>query len=69
MATTVTTVQGDMVDAIARAHYGDESGYVEAIYKANPGLAGEGLTLPAGIVITLPEIAAPAALTSVSLWD
>jgi phage tail protein X len=66
---TITTIQGDMVDAIARREYGDESGYVEKILEANPGLADRGLVLDAGITVVLPDIDAPAALPSVSLWD
>lgn len=66
---TVTTIDGDMVDLLARRAYGDESGFVEKIYEANPGLADRGLKLPAGLVVSLPEIAPPADLPAVSLWD
>lgn len=66
---TMTTVEGEVVDMIARRVYGDESGFVEKLLEANPGLAGRGVVLPAGVVINLPEIAAPAELPLVSLWD
>ncbi len=66
---TVTTVSGDTVDMLARREYGDESGFVEQILEANPGLADRGLVLTAGITVKLPEITAPAELPTVSLWD
>lgn len=64
-----TTKQGDMVDAICSQKYGDESGYVEAILRVNPGLADEGLVLPAGVLIELPEINAQLTPQAKSLWD
>jgi len=54
------TRDGDMVDLIAFEHFGTEDAR-EAIYEANPGLADLGLTLPAGVTITLPEWSAPEA--------
>lgn len=68
--TTVTSIAGETVDLICRRHYGDESGYVEAVYDANRGLAARGAILPAGVVIVLPEVEADAlADTAVRLWD
>ena len=32
--TTVTSIAGETVDLICRRHYGDESGYAEAVYDA-----------------------------------
>lgn len=66
---TVSSIQGDTVDLICRRAYGDESGYVEAVLEANPGLAGKGPILPVGTVVKLPELAKPADLPTVSLWD
>lgn len=70
MATIYTTRQGEMVDAICRRAYGDESGYVEAVLDANPGLAAMASPLPAGTVIVLPDVPkASEVVRVVSLWD
>lgn len=67
--TTVTSIAGETVDLICRRHYGDESGYTEAVYDANRGLAALGAFLPAGVVILLPEIVAEApAAAPIRLW-
>ena len=64
------TSQGDQVDAIAAAYYGSTSNRVaEQVLEANPGLADCGPELPAGLIITLPDIAAPAQKQGVRLWD
>lgn len=70
MATTYTTKDGDTVDYIAWKFYGATANkVVEAVLEANTGLADHGPTLPAGITITLPEVAAPAMTQGVKLWD
>lgn len=68
MATWRTT-DGDMVDAICKAHYGTED-MVEAVHEANPRLAAIGPVLPKGLVLTLPEAARPAASVArpIRLW-
>ena len=59
-----------MVDAICRRIYGDESGYVEAVLDANPGLAACTAPLPIGTTINLPEISkAEDVAPVISLWD
>ena len=63
------SVQGDTVDLICRRAYGDESGFVEQVLSANPGLAEFGPVLPIGTVVFLPELAKPADLPTLSLWD
>jgi len=65
------TVDGDMVDLIARVHYGSHLGNTERIYDANPGLADRGPVLSAGVVVKLPELPAPAAAARPfrQLWD
>lgn len=69
MPTTYRTHHGEMIDAICRRAYGDESGYVEAVLDANPGLAAAGPLLPAGIIIVLPTVPkGGAAVPVVSLW-
>lgn len=70
MARTYTTIAGDMVDAIAFKTYGYRPGSVEAVFEANPGLCEQPPVLPAGLVITLPDLAATVPLPSpVRLWD
>lgn len=70
MATIYTTRQGELVDVICRRAYGDESGYVEKVLDANPGLAGLGPILPIMTKVLLPDLpkAAPEKKI-VSLWD
>lgn len=69
MATYVTK-QAEMVDAICRRVYGDESGYVEAVLDANRGLAALSTPLPIGTTISLPDIASAAeVIPVVSLWE
>lgn len=70
MATIYTTKQCEMVDAICRRAYGDESGYVEAVLDANPGLAAMVSPLPTGTVILLPDVPKASDIVDVvSLWD
>ncbi len=65
-----TTRDGDTVDAIAWRVYGSTSNQVvESVLAANAGLADYGPNLPAGVTITLPEIAAPAKAKGIKLWD
>ena len=68
--TTIRARQGDMVDAICRRVYGDESGFVEAVLDANPGLAALGPILPEGTLVVLPEAQPePTQEPLVTLWD
>lgn len=61
---------GDTVSRIAWKFYGSTSDrVVEQVLEANQNLADLGETLPAGTVITLPEIAQPAIKQGVRLWD
>lgn len=69
MPKTIVTTDGDMLDLIAFRHYGYSSGAVEAILDANYGLADKPPVLPAGIVITLPDIAPAPVKAPVRLWD
>jgi phage tail protein X len=64
------TRSGDVLDAICWRHYGRESALV-AVLEANLGLASFGPHLPAGLLITLPALAAPpsAAAATIRLWD
>jgi len=65
--TRYRTLQGDMVDAICKAHYDDEA-MAQAVYDANPGLAAHGPLLPAGLVITLPVQAGQTVERPIRLW-
>lgn len=69
MSGTVSTKSGDTVDLLALAAYGLSAGTTEAILDANPRLAAVGPVLPAGIVVVLPDVAAPAPSTQTKLWD
>lgn len=65
--TTYRTNDGDMIDALCKAHYGREDMTV-AVYEANPGLAARGPILPMGVVITLPDAAPPEVRKPIRLW-
>ncbi|KAB2674857.1 tail protein X [Brucella tritici] len=70
MGRIYTTIQGEMVDAICRKIYGDESGYIEQVLEANPGLAALPHRLPMGTKIRLPDLRqADDNQAVVSLWD
>jgi len=60
--TTYRSRDGDMVDALAKAHYGRED-MTATVYEANPGLA-----LPAGILIRLPDPGPEPVRRPVRLW-
>lgn len=60
---------GETVDRIVWQHYGRQNErVVETVLEVNPGLAGYGPTLPAGVRIELPEIAREQSTESVRLW-
>lgn len=70
MATVYTTRQGEMIDAICRRVYGDESGFVEAVLEANPRLAALTAPLPMGTAIVLPDMPRTSKVVRVvSLWS
>ncbi|TGG92537.1 phage tail protein [Natronospirillum operosum] len=56
MSQQYRAADGETVDQICRQYYGYSNGSVEAVYEANRGLADHGPFLPAGLVITLPEL-------------
>lgn len=69
MAEQLRTQQNDTVDALCWRHYGRTAGVCEAVLAANPGLADHGPVLPAGLLITLPDLEATAPQRQmVSLW-
>ena len=71
MVTQYRTRAGDVVDSICARYYGTAQALdaIVPVLEANPGLADQGAVLPAGIVITLPEIQAPAVTPRVKLWN
>jgi phage tail protein X len=71
MPMTYQTRDGDVLDAICADHYGTDnlSSVVTQVLEENQGLAERGAVYPAGIVITLPDLAPPVAESPFSLWD
>lgn len=63
------TIDRDMVDQIAFAHYGTNLATTELIYEANPGLSRETMLLPAGVEILLPTFTPPEPPRQIQLWD
>ncbi|MFK3907890.1 tail protein X [Pseudomonas monteilii] len=60
MATTCRTSDGDLLDVLCQQHYGHLNGTVEAVLEANPDLARQAQPYRAGLLIHLPDLAAPA---------
>lgn len=70
MSLTYRTSDGDTADYIAWKYYGTQDGQVvEQLLEANPGLADRGPVLPAGILVTLPDVQPDTAAQVVRLWD
>lgn len=72
MSALYRTVDGDVIDAVALAHYGSGSdAHVSAILKANPHIRDSGPVLEAGHVLTLPDAAEiqPAMREQIRLWS
>jgi phage tail protein X len=71
MPQTYKTSDGDVLDEIAWRQYGAcDSAVLRTVLDANPGLADRGAKLPAGVMVALPDIVAPAATQKViTLWD
>ncbi|HYN76918.1 MAG TPA: tail protein X [Lamprocystis sp. (in: g-proteobacteria)] len=70
--TTYRTRDDDVLDDLCWRHYGTQSGPVEVVLDANPGLADLGPIYPAGVLIILPDLpaqTAPVASPPVRLWD
>lgn len=69
MSITYRTIDGDMLDDLCWRHYGRQSGAVEPVLEANPGLADQGPIYPSGLLITLPDLPPPQTRAPVRLWD
>lgn len=63
------TRDGDSIDWICWKHYGQQSGAVETVYEANPGLAKRGPVFPAGVIIELPELPQESTEEVIRLWE
>lgn len=66
---TLTTIEGDALDALLAAHYGPgtASAALAAVLGANLDLARLGPLPPVGTVIVLPIL--PPAPPGIRLWD
>ena len=60
--TTYTAKAGDTIDWLCWKYYGVSSGAVELVLNANPRLSLNDPYLPAGTVITLPNLPKPVAV-------
>ena len=70
MPATITTRDGDMIDAIVWRATGRIAGALEATLDANPHIAKRDVVLPAGIGITIPDAAtAQPAPAYFKLWE
>lgn len=71
MPQTYNTRDGDVVDHVAWRQYGAcDAATLARVLDANPGLADYGAVLPAGVLITLPDIPrADTTVKPVQLWD
>lgn len=66
---TVTTRQGDTVDALLWRERGRTAVVTEQVLALNPGLAAMGPVLPAGIAVAMPPVSAPIPVReTVKLW-
>ncbi|GJD97877.1 tail protein X [Methylobacterium iners] len=61
----------DRIDVVTKAMLGAEGGgNLEALLKANPGLAAGGLFIPAGRVLVVPSVdRSPQILPSINPWE
>lgn len=67
---TYMTSDGDTVDYVAWKYYDTQNGrVVEQLLDANPGLADLGPSLPAGVLIIMPDITPELAAQGVRLWS
>ena len=69
MSQIYRTKEGDTLDFIVWKQYGQTSGVVEQVLLENQNLANYGEVLPAGILITLPDISTTVVDNGINLWD
>jgi phage tail protein X len=67
----VRSRKGDTLDALIYRYLGSSTGYVEQAFELNRHIAVFDAELPAGTVITLPDMSdnAGTASNTVSLWE
>ena len=68
MSKRILTRDGDMLDDIVWRHYGRHD-VVPAVLEANQDLSLQGPVLPAGMILVLPDIHAPADAPVIRLWS
>jgi phage tail protein X len=56
-----------LLDTLCYQHYGHLNGTVELVLQENPGLADEPQPYRTGVVIVLPDLAAPS-IETIELW-
>lgn len=67
--TTYLASDGDTLDYVCWKFYGQQSGAVESVLAANPGLADLGPVLPVNTRIILPSLSQPAQeVQPIRLW-
>ncbi len=68
--TKYRTKEGDMLDAICYRYYGSQSGAVELVLATNQNLSRQNEQLPAGVIITLPDLPNQTKdITPIRLWQ
>lgn len=67
MTTAYRCSNGDTLDWICWKYYGTEA-VLPQVFEANPGLADLGTHMPAGTLVALPEVTAPAEPDQVDVW-
>ncbi|AIU88989.1 tail protein X [Pectobacterium odoriferum] len=65
----VRAQQNDTVDLLCWRYYGRTDGVTEGVYAANLGLCERGPLLPAGLLVTLPDVTAATQQEIIQLWD
>lgn len=63
------TKDGDMLDWICWEYYGIQSGAVESVLEANPGLGDKGTVFAEGVEIILPKLQSTTTVNTIRLWD
>lgn len=63
------TIDGDVLDKIVLAHYGDKPGALEHVMAHNPALRHEEAVLPSGLTVLLPDYETQATDARVRLWS
>lgn len=68
--TQIRTSDGDTISGLLLVYLGRNDDTAEkALHRANPDLMYHGPVLRSGVVITLPELPAPAPEKVTNIWD